>query len=157
MISRQLPSNDYRQLKAATRDLIDLCGGVRRAAGLTRIDHGSLSRAGSPHEPYFLPIDVVADLEAEAQDAPVSRCLAALSHLDVTARPREQASRTLVEAISGISREAAECVSAMAVSVADGVVDHEEAADILRVAEVLSGEIAKVKAAMRNVVKTKGD
>jgi hypothetical protein len=132
MQARQLPNRDYLALKAASRDLIEACGGVTRAAQCTRIAASQLSRACSDHESQFLPVDVVADLEAECGQAIVTGALAALQHLSVTSRPRSVRTSDHVRCIGEVSREFADFVQVQSSAAADGVVDRKESAAALK-------------------------
>ncbi|MCL8385495.1 phage regulatory CII family protein [Xanthobacter aminoxidans] len=70
---------DYLTLKGATRRLVEACGGVESASAVTRTGFQTLSKYGLPKEIVFVPVDVVADLEADAGDPLVTRALAALA------------------------------------------------------------------------------
>ncbi|MGQ3674275.1 hypothetical protein ACT6QH_02060 [Xanthobacter sp. TB0139] len=70
---------DYLSLKGAMRRLVEACGGQESAASVTRVAPQTLSRYGHPQEHVFAPVDVVADLEADADAALVTRELAALT------------------------------------------------------------------------------
>lgn len=131
MQARQLPNRDYLALKDATRDLIKACGGVTRAALVTRVAESQLSRASSDHETQFLPIDVVADLEEECGQAIVTGALAALQHLSVTTRPRSVRVSDHVRCVGEVAREFADFVQVQTSAAADGVVDGRESAAVL--------------------------
>lgn len=93
---RQLPSRDYLTLKAAFRELVTLCGGVARAATITRGCQSRISEAMSPnHEDRFPALDQIADLEAECGVAAVSRCMASMAGHDMIARPEAVAPATI--------------------------------------------------------------
>lgn len=66
----------YMALKAFTRTLIEQAGGLEAAASRTRVGKTQLGEYAAPGEAPFMPIDVVADLEADVGDAPVTRELA---------------------------------------------------------------------------------
>jgi len=56
-------------LKAATRRAIEIAGGARSFAAVTRIKEGNLSKYGSPNEEHaetFMPIDVAVEADMEA-------------------------------------------------------------------------------------------
>ena len=57
------------------RNLIAACGGLEEAEAACRLSRSSLSNAQNVHHDYFLPVDVVADLERYAGDAPYSRAM----------------------------------------------------------------------------------
>lgn len=115
--TRQLPTSDYLRLKAATRDLVALAGGPRRAEGLTRGTASRFSEYGAPHCERFYCVDQVADLEAEAGEPVVTRALAALMGCEVVPRQKlkaEPVADALAQMIAETSRVAAQMVKAMA-------------------------------------------
>lgn len=127
MNCRQLPQTDYLRLKAATRALNKMAGGHVAAAAVTRVEQQAFSRYGAPqHEGCFMPIDVVADLEAEVGGAPVTRALAALSGLLVI--PVPPAGRPgMVGGLGEIAKEAGEAIARIGEALADdGRVTAEE-------------------------------
>ncbi|HEX4890603.1 MAG TPA: hypothetical protein VFW37_09600 [Alphaproteobacteria bacterium] len=75
-ISRPRSESDYALLKQASRRLIKACGGLEAAAMITRVRHSELARYYDPSEKLFMPIDVMADLEAISRNPLVTRCLA---------------------------------------------------------------------------------
>ena len=76
---RHLPAEDYHRLKAATRRLIKLCGGVEQAATVTRVEKSVLGDYASHDKmQFFIPADVAADLEAECGQTVVSKLLVEL-------------------------------------------------------------------------------
>ena len=62
-----VPQGAYLTLKGAQRQLNKAVGGLESGASITRVDYRRLSRYGSPNEALFAPVDVVADLEADAR------------------------------------------------------------------------------------------
>ena len=67
---------DRAQLKAATRRLVMMAGGPESAQHVTRVKSAALSRFGSLSDEQFMPIDVVADLEADVGSGVVTQTLA---------------------------------------------------------------------------------
>ncbi len=59
------------------RRLIEMCGGVRAAAEACRLNKSRLSECQAPGSGVYLPIDVVADLEAYCGEPVYSRELVA--------------------------------------------------------------------------------
>lgn len=79
-MSRYLPTSDYLKLKSAFRRLIKHCGGYEAASEATRVAYQTLQKyASSEHPEIFAPADVVADLEAVADNPIVSEVLARLN------------------------------------------------------------------------------
>lgn len=66
--TRPKSDGDYIVLKQATKRLIKACGGLEAASMVTRVY--------DPSEKLFMPIDVVADLEAISGNAYVCQSLA---------------------------------------------------------------------------------
>lgn len=140
--ARFLPAKDYALEKAATRQLVRLAGGVAQAATFTRVDPARLSRYGSPHDPQFVPIDVVADLEAEAGDPIVTRALADLSGCLLVAKPKADAARGMAATLGRTAKETGEALAALGSALADdGVITAAEAK-----ASGLRREIAEAQA-----------
>lgn len=80
--ARYLPFNDYALLKVVSGDLVQKAGRGPRAAEKTRVGQQHLSDCCSPeprNEEKFLPLDVIADLEAASGSPIVTAALAELS------------------------------------------------------------------------------
>jgi hypothetical protein len=80
--ARYLPGNDYGFLKTASADLVEASGRGQRAAAKTRVGQQHLSKCCSDapeFEEVFLPLDVVADLEAACGKPIITAALADLS------------------------------------------------------------------------------
>lgn len=76
-LTRQLSRNEYRQIKDATKRLIKRCGGLQKAADITRLCKSRLSDCQNVSDlSSFLPVDVVADLESHVGESIVSQLLA---------------------------------------------------------------------------------
>lgn len=71
------------------RNLIAACGGLEEAAGACRLKKSRLSTCQDPHSGSFLPVDVLADLEAHCGEPIYSRAL-------FEARPGGEAAEELV-------------------------------------------------------------
>jgi hypothetical protein len=136
--ARLLPARDYAAIAAATRDLLAACGGGRRAASLTRADEPRLSRYGDRHcHDRWAPVDVIADLEADAGEPIVTRALAALSgHALVPVRAEGAALPARADWIgqlATVAREGGDVVGALGEALADdGEVDAAEASRLRR-------------------------
>lgn len=119
-MGRQLPQTDYFRLKAATRDLVTRVGGQEAAARVSRLkSHVTVGRYGRVQDVEFAPIDVVADLEAEIGEAPVTRALAALAGLIVIPRPAADGDGTWTRHLGAIAREAGEIIQRVGEALAD--------------------------------------
>ena len=105
-MSTQLPPYK-RQLKAATRALLDASGGQDAAALSCRVGQQTLSNYAHLQMPdSFMPLDVVADLEHAlntAPDAPVvTRTLVRLHGGAYVQLPRATAMRATAERLVGL-------------------------------------------------------
>jgi hypothetical protein len=86
--ARLAPERDYLALKAAWRDLVQMCGGPVRAARLTRGCQSRISEAmAADHPGRFPALDQVLDLELDCGQPVVSALLADLSGCDTVRRP----------------------------------------------------------------------
>lgn len=120
---------DYLALKGATRRLVEACGGVESAAAVTRTGFQVLSKYGLPKEAVFVPVDVVADLEADAGEPLVTRALAALAGHVLVPLPRgEPGKGRWYRHISEVAQDAAAVVQRLGEALEDdGDVSRTEA------------------------------
>ena len=80
MRRRAHPLEVYSDLKIATRRLVEEIGGVESAASLTRVGKTMLAAYYDPRSRLYVPVDVVADLEASSKSMSVTTALARLRH-----------------------------------------------------------------------------
>tara|TARA_R110002110_G_scaffold64634_3_gene178552 strand:+ start:99 stop:653 length:555 start_codon:yes stop_codon:yes gene_type:complete len=120
----------YLRIKAASRELYTLAGGLERAAAGTRVAKTKLQGAGSSspeHETVFLAADVIADLEAAAGEPVVTRELAHLAGYELYCLPRPDADEKWVGLLGEISGEAGEIIAKLAEALRDdGIVTARE-------------------------------
>jgi len=125
--ARYLPLRDYLTLKAAVRRLVRICGGPHAAAAITRSDTSRLSRFGAPSEAMQAPVDVIADLEAEAGAPLVTRALADLSGYLLVPVPAAAAGEIGPGELGALAKEAGEAISRLGEALAgDGRVSAAE-------------------------------
>jgi hypothetical protein len=72
---RSVSAADLAALKSATRSLVDALGGAHDAAKCTRVSAAMISNYCLAHDPSFMPIDVLADLEAQVGERFVGRVI----------------------------------------------------------------------------------
>lgn len=147
---RQLPTADYLSLKAATRDLVALIGGPKRAAAITRGVESRISEAGAPQcEDRFAAIDQIADLEAECGSPVVTRALAEMAGFSLTAVDEVPKPKTasLHQMFVSIVRECGDVEEKLAEALADGSVSAFEA----------NGLIKKIDQAVERLQTLKGE
>ncbi len=129
MNDRQLPRSDYFGIKGATRELVGRAG-----TNCTRVDQQTLSKYGNPGEDHaerFMPVDVVADLEAECGLPIVTRKLAELSGCLLVPLPRGTGHGALTERSHRTAQEFAEVMAGILAALADQVMTEEEAQPVL--------------------------
>lgn len=120
-LGRKTNVDDLQALKAATRRLVDRCGGQESAAMVTRVSHQSLSRYRlADRADDFIPVDVLLDLELDAGEPFVTRVLAQRLGWTMTKVAAAPTTATLHEALGHISKEAADVVAVVAGGLADG-------------------------------------
>lgn len=151
-----LPRRDYLALKAATRELVEMAGGVTRAATIARTDAPRLCRYGSPNEVIAAPVDVIADLEAHVGDPVVTRCLADLSGFILQPKDAAEDRPNLLQAAAVITRSSAEVVAGLAVALADSHVSPAEAKALRDGVRQAMESLASLDAALAGIV-SEGD
>lgn len=110
--ARYLPLNDYLALKAAFRSLTRACGGPHASAKITRSDAPRLSRYASPEEQMHAPLDVIADLEAEAGAPEVTRVLAGLLGYVLVQTPKPGGNLSVsIGDVGALAKEAGEAIT----------------------------------------------
>ena len=119
-LGRQFHKGAYLTLKGAQRRLNKAVGGLESGASITRVDYQRLSRYGSPNEALFAPVDVVADLEADAGEPIVTKALAALNGHLVIPKPPADGDPKWVEHLGALGKEAGEAMARLAEAFAQG-------------------------------------
>lgn len=77
--ARTMPASVYARIKTATKRLIKEHGTADSAAMDTRVSESQVVKYQNPHQPDFMPADVIADLEHVAGAPHLTRLLAELS------------------------------------------------------------------------------
>lgn len=127
MSARQLPESDYFKIKAATRQLVKVAGNSSHAALITRVSQQRLSEYGAPQSALYMPIDVVADLEAEVGPVLTAQ-LAALSHHLLVPMPEACRAGSVLGRVTGEAmKETSEVFIAIADIIKDGKITGDEA------------------------------
>lgn len=125
---RPLSAEAYDGLKTASRRLAGAAGGVEAAASITRVGKTAIGRYQDPHGADFMPLDVVADLEAATGRPFVTEALARLARsllLPLPVTPDADWTRGLAQLgaeIGDVFRRAQEALAG------DGRIDAREAA-----------------------------
>lgn len=159
-IGRVFPACSYMALKAAFRRLTKAVGGQESAATITRVDFQRIGRYGRAHEAMFAPVDVVADLEADAGEPMVTRALADLQGYLLVPKPPTQGDAEWVEHLGALAKEAGEAIAKLGQAFAHGgtitadeVRDMELRREVAEAMEVL----ARIDKALESVERESGE
>ena len=127
---RPLPESSYAGLKTATRRLVAATDGIEAAASITRVGKSQIERYTSPHHPDFMPIDVVADLEAATGQPLVTEALARLAGCALhEVEPNASHPNPLI-GIASLARHTGEVARDVAAALADRAISAAEARGI---------------------------
>ncbi|WP_288430232.1 hypothetical protein [uncultured Agrobacterium sp.] len=145
----------YR-VKAAQRDLIERCGGIRRAEEITGFSKSQVGRWNSPNDPDLMPIGVIASLERDCGQALVTSVMAETNGRRLSDPEIERAQDVcLLRNHAELMRQSAELAHTIAGVVADGQVTPSEAASVDRVAAELERAASDLRASIA-VIKSRG-
>ncbi len=126
-LGRKTNLDDLQAVKAATRRLVDICGGQESAASITRVSHQTISRYRlADRADDFIPADVLLDLEKDAGDPLVTRVLAARQGWTIVPAHAQPSGATLMQSIGQITQETSDVVNAVANGLADGEFDARD-------------------------------
>lgn len=130
---------ETRRLPALTRQLINACGGLEEAACACRISKSRLSECQTPLAGAFLPIDVVASLEAYCGEPIISRAL-------VEARPSAASAAGLVTDAIECAEEASALQRLVRRRAGGKPMSQRERDELVAAAELIEGHLAAVRA-----------
>ncbi len=142
-------------LTETVTELIRSVGGLERAARLSRVSATSLQKYSDPDEDRHMPVDVVLALEAAAGAAIVTRFLAAELGCTVE-RIGAGGSIDLGADTAAAMRETADVIETTARALADGVVDEQEAGEIIRETDEAIEALQAVRESARQVARGGG-
>jgi hypothetical protein len=149
--ARSLPLRSYTGLKAATRQLVRLAGGVESAASITRVGFPAVARYGNLAEPdCYMPIDIVADLEADTGEPLVTRALAEATGHVLVPGPAVPAEGDFVGHVARIAREAGEVMARLGHALADGRITAAECRELKLVDE--AGDLVVAAARLKRAL-----
>ena len=135
-------SSDKQALKRAICALIAEVGGQEAAAEYSRVSRPRIAQYGNPNEEsYFVPVDVVADLEAVTHGRPghphVTRALARRQGYDLV--PLPEAAPDEIDPhhhLSALARETGDVMAKLALALADGRLTAHEVRVLKLISEV---------------------
>ncbi|WP_420433083.1 hypothetical protein [Hyphobacterium sp.] len=117
----------YSSLKAATSRLLRSAGGAEAVAPVTRGCAETMRNYQRPAHDSFMPADVIADAELDAERPFVTEQLARIAGYQLVPLPDAVPGETQIHTAM---REAAEMIAAASAAMADGRVDHVEAGQV---------------------------
>lgn len=113
--------SDFALLKSATRAAIRAAGPIANVSRETRLDGGTLSRAGNIAENNFLPIDDAVRIDAMSGECRIVRTMARmLGYRLVPINETHGTDQALLNDAGEIARESGELVSNIVELSADG-------------------------------------
>ena len=129
MISDLTPAQ--AALKTATKLLISRVGGLEAASEVCRVGVSTLSYYQDMHRPAaWMPIDVVAQLEAIAQSRPVTEALARAHGCRVVDEVSASTPQ-IATSMAQFARASGETVGSLVAALADGRIEEAERDDVL--------------------------
>jgi hypothetical protein len=148
----ELSSAWHFRLKAAQRDLIDMAGGIERAAALTSVSKSQVGRWRNPTDPDVIAITAALLLEAECGTPLVTTVMAELNGRRL-ADPDESnvaAGNVLVRHAEAV-RQAGELMAQGAMAFADGKLTPAEAAALDRASASTERALSELRMAIAGV------
>ncbi len=157
-MSRPISDAWFHRIKAATRDLVRLCGGIERAAEVAMLSKSVIGRCQNAGDPDILSLPAVLALEAECGVAMVTTAMADLQGRRLSDADADPASAGRVFARNAtVMRAASELMAVSAAAATDGRCTPAEAeqmdraaAELDRAIEPLRQDLAEVKAGALN-------
>ena len=120
-MSKPIADAWFHRLKAATRDLTDLCGGVERSGEVANVSDTSVSRWRVATSPDVIPIPAALALEAECGVPLVTTVMAELNGRRLTDGDAAGGSAAgITVRYAEMSRSVGELIAQGAVALADG-------------------------------------
>lgn len=114
-------------LCAAFRDLTEAVGGANRAAKITGLSPGMISKYCHPHHNEMARSDVIAIMEADCGDPIVTRALAELSGWTIVQAMSVAPADALVSNFSEVAKDSGAALSTVGQGMADGRFDAKDA------------------------------
>lgn len=142
----------FYRIKAAQRDLINLSGGIDRAAEITSISKSHVGRWNNAKDTDLMPINAVLMLEEHCGVALITSVMAELNGrrlADETDAVRRSAD--VLSAYAETVRHAGEVMSAGAIALADGKVTPAEAMTVDRAVSVLERGLSELRQTLAHV------
>lgn len=144
------------RVKAAQRDLIEACGGIRRVE--TRFNYGksTVGRWNDGNDPTLMPVTAIVALENDCGIPYVTGALAEVNGRRLTDPDEDKVSDVCVMTTHAeLLRHTAELANGMAIAIGDSRVTPAEAHAIDRIAASMQNAMNDMRAALA-AIKAKG-
>jgi len=140
------------RMKAAQRDLIERCGGIKRVVVLANSSNGNVGRWNNPGDPDLMPVNVIRVLEADCGVPLITGVMAEASGRRLTDPEAErEADVCVLQSHAELMRQSAELANAIAMAISDGRVSPAEAHRIDRQASELERASSNLRAALATI------
>ena len=140
------------RMKAAQRDLIAACGGIKSVEESFNYGKSTVGRWNDGGDPTMMPIPAVRALEADCGIPFVTSVLAEVTGRRLTDPDTERAAEVCVmQTHARVMHQMAELATGMAVAIADGQVTPMEATSVDRVAADIQTAMNDLRSALASI------
>lgn len=152
MAERPLSDQFLLRLKAATRDLVSLCGGVERAAQVASLSKSAMSRFQVVDAPDVIDLPTALKLERECGHPAVTSVMAEMHGRRLSDEVAGASAQSVLEHHAEVMRRTAETATKVALAFADQVVTPAEAVQIDRTLAELETAIRAMRGSCAGVI-----
>lgn len=145
LILRGVPMLGPRKHSLLARNLIVACGGLEEAATACRLGKSQLSNAQNVNQDSFLPIDVVAELEAYCGEPIISRAL-------FESRPSVLGTGDLVGEAIDLNAQVAALSSHLHHALSDKIISANEADQLGQLTQDIRNGLARIEADLKQAL-----
>lgn len=147
MAERAISEAWFHRIKAATRDLVNACGGIERAAEIAMVGKSTVGRWQHAGEEDIVPLPAVLALEADCDRPYVTRVMADLNGRGLTdPEASREAAGCLMAQHNSLMGEFTALTTEVLAAKADGHVSPAEAEMVDRAAASLERKVADFRA-----------
>ncbi|MBP1873522.1 hypothetical protein J2Z19_003237 [Ensifer adhaerens] len=144
------------RVKAAQRDLIEACGGIRRVERRFNYGKSTVGRWNDASDPTLMPLGAIVALETDCGIPYVTGALAEASGRRLTDPDEDRVADVCVMTTHAeLLRHTAELANGMAIAISDSRVTPTEAQTIDRIAASMQNAMNDMRAALA-AIKAKG-
>lgn len=144
------------RVKAAQRDLVEACGGIKRVESRFNYGKSTVGRWNDAGDPTLMPLGAIVALESDCGIPYVTGALAEVNGRRLSDPDEDKASDVCVmTSHAELLRHTAELANGMAVAISDSRVTPTEAQTIDRIAASMQNAINDMRGALA-AIKAKG-